>query len=1009
ADNATTGELVAASSWSFDYNGDTVIDPGPTETITAGDVLGSMNNYYGGQLTFNQDINPGASGGTANIVLTIEHADVDLAYAQLGHGGYDSDTGGNGTINAVGDIRAVARTGGMTFLAGTDNQTYVQVGHGGYETEGSNQGNIFLRAAGDVTLVGGTGGDIDNDKRIYAQIGHGGWGAETTLAVGHEGAIKVSSGSGALFTSLGTGKFDDVFDFDLDGNTDEVTFGADVSVNGVTVQGGVGQFVNGADVNDDDNSAQIGHGGRSATGNHTGDIGVSATKDISVLGGSGYRSFAQIGHGGLAASGNLSGGISVISEGGDLTVKAGPAVGGINVVEAYALVGHGDDRNSNTNNATGTRFGEIFALADTITLDRSGNDIAWIGHTFDMAANQGDPFSNSSNALQTPTDNLGGGMQVIARGGLNYLNEGALLGNGSISINNSFRDNYITPNLQNGDFTYSGNNLIINTLLDSTTSFATTAAQANNLTFIASGDIDANFKIQNPGAGDVNLIAGASIAASSIVDRPSMTGGVSGTDLNFQQIDHLWCPPVGFINIQSIKTDGSQFGNTGTLAGTLSTAAVSTAANGGSTTLTGFGLDPGSVSITVGGVTITDDGNGNLVDAGGTLGAPGNIVGTVDYVRGTVTFTFDADPADANDAVASFDSTTGDVHIDASPRQIAIGSRDGGTNVMGNGVYVIGGNSTDEYAQIGFHSINATDDLGMVDALNGNATGAIMVSAKEGGVRLEAGNQTRAVAQIGHGGDDSTAGFSSVVSDDPTHSGMIVVNAQYGATAGDISLVAGVDTADPFDRDQQWVMIGHGGRAINGDHNGTIDVLGGNILIQAGGQNTGMTDSFAQIGHGGTSSDGAFDGAITVDATGTVTLAAGGGQNAIAHIGHGGVGSDGNKNGKVSVMAAGDITLTAGLGTLDALGGAAGVNRSAQIGHGGNNTTGDYSGLVNIVSGGSISLTGGDTNDSYVQIGHGGDDAKGDMSGGTQVLAAGDITATGGTGARTYAQIGAGG
>ncbi len=220
----------------------------------------------------------------------------------------------------------------------------------------------------------------------------------------------VSSGTGALFSNLGTGIFNDVFDTDGNGSKDSVTFGADVSVNGIRLLGGSGLEVAGAEIVNDDAYAMIGHGGRSSGGNHNGAIAVSATKDISLLGGTAYRSFVQVGHGGLGSSGNLSGNISVISETGDLAVRAGAPVLGVNTFEAYALIGHGDDRNSNSDasagTATGNRQGRIYVLADKITLDRSDNDLAFIGHTFRTTANVVDPFATQT--LATPAANLGG-------------------------------------------------------------------------------------------------------------------------------------------------------------------------------------------------------------------------------------------------------------------------------------------------------------------------------------------------------------------------------------------------------------------------------------------------------------------------------------------------------------------------------------------------------------------------------------------------------------------------
>ncbi|MCB1238014.1 MAG: hypothetical protein KDM91_23305, partial [Verrucomicrobiae bacterium] len=893
-DSATPGQLVTdrdISNFIFD-------DTEGAVTIAAGTHVANMIYGNGSDIEFLRDMNPARQvdgttasnpiGGSDNVWLVYEHADVDLSHVQIGNGGYNADQPNNDTaLGNKGDIRVSARTGNIVLMGGTDDQDYAIIGHGGYETKGAHEGDIHVRAGGDIQMLSGTG------PRDYTQIGHGGYDADGN----HEGVIKVSAGSGNLFTSLSdtlgdpSGWFDDMGDFDMDTVPDQIQFGFS-GTGGILLQGGS------ADV---ENYAQIGHGGRSAVdGSVTtldGVIGVSATGDIDLLGGAGSRAYAQIGHGGWNENNtvDITGDIHVISEGGDLTVKAGTGS------ESYALIGHGDDQSDNATNLGGSREGGIQAIANQITLDRNGYRLAWIGHTFDMAGNDNNPLSNSANnALAVPGDNLGGGYEVIARNGMVLGNNGATISNNEFVINDSIRDRLITPNIASGTVTISGGNIVVNSLLDSSVGsiWENVANQANGLNLIAGGDIDVNFSIQNPGTGDVNLIAGADLAPSSIIDRPSIGGA------DYQRIDHLYCPPTGHINILGVKPDGTQFGNAHT------------------------DLDGASVAISSG----------------------------------------------------EFFSAAGEISINAAPRAIAVGSRDGMTNVLGYGVYVNGGNSSNEYAQIGFRSINNVNDAGVTDPV-GNATGGIMVESKEGGITLQAGNQTRATAQIGHGGDDGFGG-STTDTTDPSHSGMIYVDATFGAADGDVSILAGIDAAYPFDRDQQWALIGHGGRAIAGDHTGSIEVYGGNISVQGGGQNTGTDDSFAQIGHGGNNSTGANDGTITVGASGNLTLTAGGGDNSAARIGHGGIAADGDKSGKIAVMVDGDIMLTAGLGVddsafLPATNSPAGVNRSAQIGHGGNNTDGNFDGTVSVQSGGAITLTGGDTNDGYVQIGHGGDDAKG--------------------------------
>lgn len=800
-----------------------------TGTIYAQDgttVVGTIN-YVTGAITFTRQLHNGTAT-TNNVSVRYQHSDSGLAYALLGNGGHDADTGGSGSVGHVGEISVAARTGNILLQAGNDDQTFAQIGNGGYATDGSSRGNIFVRAAGDVSVLGGTGNQVSSSKFMYAQIGHG--GHQSSGTTGHSGSIVVSSGSGALFSNLGTGVFNDVFDLTGDGSKDSVTFGADTSVNGVRLLGGSGREVAGTEITNDDAYAMIGHGGRSSGGNHNGAIAVSAVKDVSLLGGTAYRSFVQVGHGGLGSSGNLSGNISVISETGDLAVRAGAPVAGVNTFEAYALIGHGDDRNNNqTETATGNRLGRIYVLADQITLDRSDNDVAFIGHTFRTTTNVVDPFA--AQTLSTPAANLGGGYQVVGRNGLSYMNNGTMTtgggasGAGTILVNDSFRDRYITPNLKDGDFTFTGGNLIIDTLLNSTTAYSNVAARANHLTFLAGGDIDQNFDIQNPGAGNVNLIAGVDIAPESIVDRPSLGGA------NYARIDHLQLTPIGTFDMQAIRDDRAQFGQ--------------------------------------------------------------QVFGTGGFGPFSI-------------ASGEFSNAAGEISIDAAPGAIAVGSRDGATDLMGYGVNLFAGNGAGESAQVGFR----------YNASFVNTSGMVKVRALEGGIHLRAGSgaSTSAYSQIGHGGTDAVG----------NQQGDICVQSDGSITFNDIAPGTGTGA---------YSQIGHGGLNADGDHLGFVTVVAGhtttgNILMNGG----AAADQYVQIGHGGHNADGSFGdtaangdrGRISVVANtgGDLSITGGAGDGSYGMIGHGdgrgtygsfGSGSStGTRQGGIQVFVDGDLDLNVG-------------------------------------------------------------------------------------------------
>ncbi len=875
----------------------------------------------------NFDMDPNSDGGVADptyvqrIVADFQYSgDSDLAYAQLGNGGHDSDEPNtNTTLGARGDITVAALNGSISFIGGVDDQTYAQLGHGGYSSQGAHDGNISVRAAQDVIITGGGG------SRSSAQIGHGGYDADGN----HTGVIKVSSGSGSLFTSLGVGQFNDVGDFDGTVGGDTFQFGATDAVGGkLTLTGGTSS----------ETYAMIGHGGYETEGNHgdnpttltenEGIIAVSAYRDIDILGGAGSRAFAQIGHGGARSEGDLSGDVHVITETGDLTLKAASSS------ESYALIGHGDDRSSNTNNATGSRAGGIFVVADEITLDRSGNENAWIGHTFRRTGtNNGNPFATDNlelNNLDAASTYIAGGYQVIAKSGLITRSDGVNNSNGNIIITDNFRDNFINPNIAVGDFAYSASAITVNSILDSSAASGTYAstngtARSNNFSLFATDNINVRNDIQNPGSGDVNLIAGASLG------NFTSSGVLEG-------IDYLDCPPVGSFTLAEVKAQGFDFGDS-----------------------------TGSVII---------------------------------------------DPS-------ATDTTAG--------QSAAVGSRDGDTNVFGYAVTVSGGDFATNSAQIGFNSV----DAGATDT-TGDATGNIMVEAGAGGVSVSGGGggDNQKFAMIGHGGDD---GFDianpggaiegDTTGNDPTHSGMISVRADRSTAAGVGNIEVRGAAGD------RWAMIGHGGDAVEGNHNGDIVVIGNDITLAGG-----NTRSFTQIGHGGKDSDGNLSGNIFVNwdpnaNSGAGAIAGGGGdltlqtlgtgQDSYTQIGHGGRRQVGLKDGVIRIENLANVLLEGG----DF------ARHYAQIGHGGHQSSGNIGSIIDsditvksAVAGSTVQVLGGDSTQTYAQIGHGGVDAAGDIgaAGGVDEGAAITVSVTGvaevdsvivraGSIQESYAQIGHGG
>lgn len=233
---------------------------------------------------------------------------------------------------------------------------------------------------------------------------------------------------------------------------------------------------------------------------------------------------------------------------------------------------------------------------------------------------------------------------------------------------------------------------------------------------------------------------------------------------------------------------------------------------------------------------------------------------------------------------ARYGVNNGVVTVGAAANAASVGSSAGNSNVLGYGVLVTAGDSSDERAQIGYY---------------GASTGNIEVHAKAGGVALTAGSGNWTFAKIGHGLNRATSASS----------GDILVS-----TSGMVSLIAGSST-------DSFVQIGHGGvtnsanQGLAGDS--TEVSAGTGVILRA---STG-DNAYALIGNGGLASNATMRSDITVTTTGgNIVLDGGlgtgdpGPDDEFAQIGNTGVQSTtANTRGSITVQAlAGNVSLNAG-------------------------------------------------------------------------------------------------
>ncbi|MEC5125121.1 hypothetical protein VSU19_00040, partial [Verrucomicrobiales bacterium BCK34] len=265
-------------------------------TSSGGEI--SVDSSNGGAQSFSQVGHGGYASigdkGAVGEAITLSAAnDVKVlsggdqhAYAQVGNGGYNADADTGDDAGSIANISVTAGTdgGGSILMQGSGvadghDNAYMQIGNGGYLSSGDHGGDIIVTAADDITM------QVGKDVANAVMIGHGGHGASGLGGgVGHSGAITLRATNGSL-RMIGS----------------PTTAG---------YHNGYNSFVS------------VGHGGRQADGNHTGDIMVNVGDEVSMSGGLNDVNYRQIGHGGYQGVGDFSGSIAVTAEN-DVTLAAG--------------------------------------------------------------------------------------------------------------------------------------------------------------------------------------------------------------------------------------------------------------------------------------------------------------------------------------------------------------------------------------------------------------------------------------------------------------------------------------------------------------------------------------------------------------------------------------------------------------------------------------------------------------------------------------------------------------
>lgn len=390
-------------------------------TVTAG--TGDVGNADG-------NVNTGG--------ITFISGDMERDFAQLGHGGYATGANnadgftGNITVNALGGAlrfdgsilgaQAIRRdanrsrdgvtVGPLTQGYGGGWEAYVQLGHGGYANRGVHSGDITVNAWGGVDFLQALAAPKINRSVTDAPIADGltaGTNVWIPLANLRDTAVPAASElsfrtpeilsnivPGTVRIELSDGTFivdvveNGADDRSSEGDANAGLFRDGVKIGDIHYDWGLVRFQvggapgpvpgSGADLVEatfqtaqgmkERAYAQLGHGGYEADGpnnkannllSNSGDINIRAGGDIRFRGGAHHRAYAQLGHGGYDTRGYSSGDITIdhIDVGNPLG-----QVGGLRFV-----AGHGGHRQFDYQNyvqlghggyaALGNHFGNI--------------------------------------------------------------------------------------------------------------------------------------------------------------------------------------------------------------------------------------------------------------------------------------------------------------------------------------------------------------------------------------------------------------------------------------------------------------------------------------------------------------------------------------------------------------------------------------------------------------------------------------------------------------------------
>jgi filamentous hemagglutinin family protein len=1033
-----TGNLDVASTIENDGSGAVTLVAGwdgHTLDPAALKVVGAFGNNGGVVTIGGEDASGNVFVGSASGTTTVLTGELDVdafnGNAQLGYNG-----------NGTGDI-TVRATGDVDLLGGDPSESgpFAMIGNGTVQGGVINNpvgGNIDINIGGALVLEtpdgsnpgggtdggpsgGGGGGDCDCSWQLPPGSGGGG------KPLHNDNPVTVFIGNA---TNGGTGTV-----------SGSVTMIAQDLDDGSDSNGGFSAIVAADIVNGDVTLGQ--HGGSDSIVEVDQDFSYSSSHNLTILSAADIGIDAVIQNSG-SGSITLVAGWDGITKATDLATT--PNSFGNNAGTVY--IGGEECDDCSYNAEIGSASGALKIYGGNVVIDGS-DGYAQAGY---HGAGGGDIFVTTTGDV---TVTAGNDQAQIGNGSADNDVSGDIGGNitinagGDAEFNNSEGPQAWLGNVANGDFKETGNvtliastagsdnfgSILANDLgTDSTTGgnvfIGLTAGEGtftlggvdynspHTLTVASAGNISISDRVQNDGAGTINLIAGwdgrtmsvADIEANGAYGANNGTVYIGGQEFQENNVS------VGTASGSTlVLTDNLNITPTGDLFGQLgyhgdgggdirvvAKGNVTLEAGGSGSQYAQIGngsIEEGQVSGTVTGNIdvrakgvlhlISDDdvgsdwiGNASDGSASGSVtivtgnldeGDNLNVMLGADANGGDTLFAItDANASNTIGGAIDYDSSHALSILTGGSLTIAADIQNQGTGALN----IVAGWDGQTFDPAQFNTAGVYGNgTGLIAIGTGAASGSVSVGS--GGDVLVAGGAVHVIAfngdaQIGYSGASTGSievdavrevNIETIVG---SGGGLVaqIGNGTNGAAgtfggaitvnAASLSMIAG-DNGD-------IVQIGNGGANTTGSFAGDIGInVSGEVEIAAEGQN-----DFVQLGNGGGSGTGLAGGAITLGAGSLTLLSDTGATGSVVQVGNGGVGFTGFAEGDIAVTVTGALSVEASTGGSVFIGNLGGSDSGPD--HSGNATilAGSASGLVStiddVLAGGdlTIGITGGD-------------------------------------------------